>query len=136
MPTQTHSRRRPFAYNIAGGLGLATLILFAGGFWTNAFDSGAVRGVLILLSALAVAFFAATRSNVGSQVLTAVWAALVWCLALVLLGCAMTLAKFGSFEEGGPLGLALVFGIYFWLPVTVMAMPTAPLLGYLMKSSR
>jgi hypothetical protein len=102
----------------------------------HAFDVGAAKVLCIVLSALAIAFFAATGSGFWRRVWNAAWGSVAWWLVLVSLGCFITLAKSGSFDEGGPIGLALAFGFYLGAPITVCSTLCAPLLGYFLKGDR
>jgi hypothetical protein len=127
---------RSNASRLAGGLGAAALATFTAFFWADALASRFAGGLVIALSTLAIAVFAATGSRLAVQARTALFTSLVWWLLLVLVASVVTLAKFGSFEEGGPYGLALVVGIYQGLPIAVLAVISAGLVGRLLSDER
>lgn len=123
--------RRADALQIAAGLGVAALCFFAGFALANAFDSGLACGFVVVVSALAIAFFSAIGPSFVVRLRTAVLSSLVWWLLLVLIGSAVTLTKSGDFDEGGLAGLALVLGFYLGLPIALLATIIAGLLGRL-----
>lgn len=114
---------------IAGGLGSGALSIFTVFAWVNAFASRFASSLFIVLSALAIATFALTAPRPALRARTAAFTSLAWWLLLVLIASAVTLAKSGRFDEGGPFALALVLGVYLGLPVAVLAVMLAVLLG-------
>jgi hypothetical protein len=127
---------RENARRMASGLGVIALVVFAGFCWINAFDVGAVKALCIVLSTLAIAFFAATGSGFWRRVWNAAWGSVAWWLVLASLGCFITLAKSGSFDEAGPIGVALAFGFYLGAPIAVCSIICAALLGYFLEDGR
>ncbi|MDG2521205.1 hypothetical protein P7B02_06590 [Caulobacter segnis] len=109
---------------------MATFTVFA---WTGAFASRFAGGLFIAMSALAIAVFAATEPRLLARARTATLTSLAWWLLLVLIASIVTLTKSGRFDEGGPLGLALVLGVYVGLPIIVLAVMSAELLGRLFR---
>lgn len=112
------------------------MLIFVGSYGAHGLDTPLVRGLCIVISALAVANLAAMRRGVIEQALTAIWVSVAWFLVLVLLSCAITLAQSEGFDEGGPIGLTLVLGFYLGLPIAVLAMILAPVLSLLAKHNR
>jgi hypothetical protein len=115
---------------------MAALVVFTVFAWVNAFASGLAGGFFITLSALAIAFFAATEPRFWVRARTAVLTSLTWWLLLVLVASVVTLIKSGRFDEGGPYGLALVVGVYQGLPIALLAVTLTEILGRLVRNER
>jgi hypothetical protein len=119
------------AHRLADCLGVAALVIFTVFAWVDAFASRFSGGLVIALSALAIAAFAATGPRLVVRARIAALTSLAWWLLLVVIASAVTLARSGRFDEGGPYGLALVLGVYQGLPIAVLAVMSAGLLGQL-----
>ena len=75
--------------------------------------------MIIALFSISITLCGASSNGLRHRLVISVLGAVVAWVVLVVVAAVMTLAKFGHFEEGGPLALALVFGFYLGLPIAI-----------------
>ncbi len=88
--------------------------------WENALGDWWAKAAIVALFSASITLLSASSNEARHRLLTSLLGPAVAWGALTLVATVMALVKFGSFEEGGPVGLTLALGFYLGLPIAIL----------------
>jgi hypothetical protein len=88
--------------------------------WKNALGNGWAEAAIVALFSASITLLGASSNGRCNRLLSGLLGSVLAWVALVAVASVMTLARFGRFEEGGPVGLAFVLGVYLGLPIAIL----------------